>query len=264
MATCDLTPSQCQQGWRKCYSARVEKPYYFNIKTNESRWSMPGVPEGFDGPAASTPGNHSPTLPEPAQEPPSTPLLFDSQSTDVTDSQPQLYSQVHSRPITSDVNTQTEFTPPPIPNDLDRKVARKLVKYIYAKFISQEVDKLVSENCEGCQHDYLSQREHECLHYGCTPAGQREVISKYFGAAAERIDMSAVERSVQEVAEICNLQMDFGLIDLDELLHLLCYRWADDPEGCFEALMDNITVYGMVLCNDIIESMCATNGSSSC
>ena len=150
-----------------------------------------------------------------------------------------------------------------MPNDLDRKVSRKLVRYIYAKFIMEEVNKIISANCEGCQHDYLSQREHECLFYA-TPSGQRDVIARHFAAAAEQVSMDVVERAIQMVAETCDIQMEFGLIDLDELLQLLCYRWGEDPEGCFDALSDNITVYGMILCNEIIESMSSTNESSAC
>ena len=82
---------------------RAERPYYFNVKTNESTWAMPGVPE-FEKFGSSPPGNKSPALPEPADEPPTTPLLFDSQSTDVTDSQ-----SVPSNPMiaTNDATTQT-------------------------------------------------------------------------------------------------------------------------------------------------------------
>ena len=135
------------------------------------------------------------------------------------------------------------------------------MKYIYAKFILQEVNKIISERCEGCKHDYLSQREHECMYYA-TPAGQRDVIATHFAAAAERVRLDVVERAIQVVAETCDIKMEFGMIDLDELLHLLCYRWGEDPEACFDALSDNITVYGMILCNEIIESMTSTDDSS--
>ena len=142
-------------------------------------------------------------------------------------------------------------------------MARKLVKYMYAKFIFQEVNKIISDCCEGCQHDYLSQREHECMYYA-TLAGRREVINRHFAKAAERVSLDAVERAIQIVAESCDIRVDFGLIDLDELLQLLCYRWGEDPEACFDALEDNITVYGMILCNEVIDSMTSTKDSSDC
>lgn len=164
-----------------------------------------------------------------------------------------------------DVLFLPEPSPTSIPNETNRKVARKLVKYVYAKFILEEVHGVISEKCEGCQQDYLSQREHECMYYGGSTSGQKEAIMWNFEAAAKRVEMKLVEKAIRAMAAYCDVTLEdgypFGLLDLDELLHLLAYRWADDPEECYDALSDTLTVYGMVVCNDIIEDITAATSS---
>ena len=39
----DLPADLLQQGWRKFWSRRENRPYLFNKITNESRWEMPGI-----------------------------------------------------------------------------------------------------------------------------------------------------------------------------------------------------------------------------
>lgn len=105
MATPDLSPTQCQQGWRKCYSVRAKRPYYFNVKTNESRWSQPSASEHEE---ASPAGSRSPALPLPTPTPPSTPPMFLSQSTDATASQsPPPSFQLQPQPMRVDAVVQT-------------------------------------------------------------------------------------------------------------------------------------------------------------
>jgi len=40
----DLPLSLLQQGWRKFWSKREQRPYFFNKITNESLWEMPPIP----------------------------------------------------------------------------------------------------------------------------------------------------------------------------------------------------------------------------
>ena len=135
-------------------------------------------------------------------------------------------------------------------------MARRVAKYIYAKCILDQVNTIISEKCEGCQEDYPSQRDHECLYYGDTPVGQREVIGRHFRKAARRVNMPLVQKSIVAIAEMCDIKLNstcpFGFIDLEDLLELLYFRWGEDPEGCFTALSDNLSVHGMILCNDVI------------
>lgn len=37
----DLPPELLQAGWRKFWSKRENRPYFFNLVTNESLWEMP-------------------------------------------------------------------------------------------------------------------------------------------------------------------------------------------------------------------------------
>ena len=76
---------------------RAERPYYFNVKTNDSSWTMPGEDDQKLG--SSPPRSKSPALPCP--EPPATPLLFDSQDTDSQPLQPSPMTE------TNDATTQT-------------------------------------------------------------------------------------------------------------------------------------------------------------
>ncbi|XP_070572333.1 mRNA (2'-O-methyladenosine-N(6)-)-methyltransferase-like [Ptychodera flava] len=257
MATPILSPRLLEEGWRKCYSVKAERPYYFNVKTNTSVWTMPTVSDQ-DERYADVPGRKSPDLPEPSQE---VPLPHKTPS-----SQPSAAALVPppSKPGTT---SQAEPSFSDMPNDLDRKVARRVAKYVYAKFILDQVNAIIKENCEGCREDYPSQRDHECLYYGDTPAGQREVISKYFTDATKQINMLAVQKSILAMAELCYITLDhnvsLGLLDLDDLLELLYYRWSEDPERCFEALSDSLSMYGMVLCNDMITAVCSTFSSAS-
>ncbi|XP_070549309.1 activated RNA polymerase II transcriptional coactivator p15-like [Ptychodera flava] len=69
MATPILSPRLLEEGWRKCYSVKAELPYYFNVKTNTSVWTMPTVSDQ-DERYADVPGRKSPDLPEPSQEVP--------------------------------------------------------------------------------------------------------------------------------------------------------------------------------------------------
>merc|ERR1719249_438240 len=38
----DLPPELLQQGWRKYWSRRENRPYFFNRATGETLWDMPG------------------------------------------------------------------------------------------------------------------------------------------------------------------------------------------------------------------------------
>ena len=133
------------------------------------------------------------------------------------------------------------------------------MKYVYAKCIFEQINVIISEKCEGCQEDYPSQRDHECLYYGDTPGGQREVITRHFKKAARRVNMVLVQKSVLAIAQLCDIELSstcpFGFIDMEDLLELLYFRWGEDPEGCFTALSDNLTVHGMILCNDVIDAV---------
>ncbi|XP_064599168.1 mRNA (2'-O-methyladenosine-N(6)-)-methyltransferase-like [Liolophura sinensis] len=44
----DLAPALFQAGWRKFWSKREKRPYYFNKNTNESLWEMPPLDSGPD------------------------------------------------------------------------------------------------------------------------------------------------------------------------------------------------------------------------
>ncbi|XP_070546889.1 uncharacterized protein [Ptychodera flava] len=88
-----------------------------------------------------------------------------------------------------------------VSEDTDRKVARKLVKYIFAKCILQRVDQVITVQCDECQHNYLSQTEHECLYCGSTASGQRATNALHFKGAAERINMALVEKAARAVAK---------------------------------------------------------------
>lgn len=44
----DLPPELLQAGWRKFWSKREGRPYFFNKMTNESLWDMPRVGGGID------------------------------------------------------------------------------------------------------------------------------------------------------------------------------------------------------------------------
>lgn len=45
----DLPPELLQQGWRKYWSRRENRPYFFNRANGETLWEMPGMPgEGFE------------------------------------------------------------------------------------------------------------------------------------------------------------------------------------------------------------------------
>ncbi|XP_070531575.1 uncharacterized protein [Ptychodera flava] len=105
MATPELTPMQCQQGWRKCYSIKADMPYYFNVKTNESRWSQPGYEESH---AAGAQRSRSPALQESTPTPPpSTPPIFVSPCSDVVASQSPSSFQLQPQPMKADAVTQT-------------------------------------------------------------------------------------------------------------------------------------------------------------
>ena len=38
----ELTPELISQGWRKCFSRRENRYYFFNHLTNKSLWELPG------------------------------------------------------------------------------------------------------------------------------------------------------------------------------------------------------------------------------
>ncbi|XP_070546517.1 uncharacterized protein [Ptychodera flava] len=229
MATPILSPRLLEEGWRKCYSVKAELPYYFNVKTNTSVWTMPTVSDqderAFSGSA----------LPHktPSSQPSAAALV-------PPPSKPGTTSQ--AEPSFSDM-----------PNDLDRKVARRVAKYVYAKFILDQVNAIINENCEGCREDYPSQRDHECLYYGDTPAGQREVISKYFTDAAKRINMLAVQKSILAMAELCYITLDHNT-PLDYLILMTC--WSCCTTAGVKTLKDVLKLYRTVcLC---MEWSCAT------
>ncbi|XP_070535240.1 mRNA (2'-O-methyladenosine-N(6)-)-methyltransferase-like [Ptychodera flava] len=257
MATPILSPRLLEEGWRKCYSVKAERPYYFNVKTNTSVWTMPTLSDQ-DERFADVPGRKSPDLPEPTQEVP---------MPDQTQSSQSSVAALVPQPSKPGATSHAEPSFSDMPNDLDRQVARRVAKYVYAKLILDEVNAIINQNCEGCKEDYPSQRDHECLYYGNAPAGQREAIIKYFTDAAKRVNMLAVQKSVLAMAELCYITLDhnvpLGLLDLDDLLELLYYRWSEDPEGCYQALSDSLSVYGMVLCNDMITAVCSKFGSAS-
>ncbi|KAK2722971.1 mRNA (2'-O-methyladenosine-N(6)-)-methyltransferase-like [Artemia franciscana] len=46
--TVDLHPELVQQGWRRCWSRRENRFYFWNFRTNESLWEMPPMHLGFD------------------------------------------------------------------------------------------------------------------------------------------------------------------------------------------------------------------------
>ena len=101
-----LSPSLLQEGWRKCYSVRAEQPYYFNVRTNRSPWSLPSLCGDKDERLVAIPGSRSPDLPEPSQEVLGTPVLFSSQSDQSQSSQVQGINLL-PQPIKSDAVTQT-------------------------------------------------------------------------------------------------------------------------------------------------------------
>jgi len=102
----DVPPSLLEKGWRKCYSANQDRPYYYNFNTAESHWSTP---------TTSTQGSQSPWQPPPAptpspdsQEVMATPLLFSSQS-----SQSQSTQATQGSGGTSPIFPPSVMTPPP-------------------------------------------------------------------------------------------------------------------------------------------------------
>ncbi|XP_070550652.1 uncharacterized protein [Ptychodera flava] len=206
MATPILSPRLLEEGWRKCYSVKAERPYYFNVKTNTSVWTMPTVSDQ-DERFADVPGRKSPDLPEPTQEVP---------MPDQTQSSQSSVAALVPQPSKPGTTSQAE----PSFSDMPK-----------------------------------------------TWTGQWEAIIKYFTDAAKRVNMLAVQKSVLAMAELCYITLDhnvpLGLLDLDDLLELLYYRWSEDPEGCYEALSDSLSVYGMVLCNDMITAVCSKFGSAS-
>ncbi|XP_070549502.1 mRNA (2'-O-methyladenosine-N(6)-)-methyltransferase-like isoform X2 [Ptychodera flava] len=173
MATPILSPRLLEEGWRKCYSVKAERPYYFNVKTNTSVWTMPTVSDQ-DERFADVPGRKIPDLPEPTQE-----VLMPDQTQSSQSSVAALVPQL-SKPGTT---SQAESSFSDMPNDLDRKVARRVAEYVYAKFILDQV--IINQNCEGCREDDPSQKDHECLYYGDAPAGQWEAIIKYFNKCCQ-------------------------------------------------------------------------------
>ena len=106
MATSILSPRLLAEGWRKCYSVKAERPYYFNVQTNASVWSPPTLSGDVDERSAAVPGCKSPDLPEPAQEVPGTPILISSQSDQSQSSQASSF-QLVPQPVKSEVGTQT-------------------------------------------------------------------------------------------------------------------------------------------------------------
>merc|ERR1719422_1300100 len=73
----DLPPELLQQGWRKYWSRRENRPYFFNRATGETLWEMPEMPGagGFErnsdplGLGGSVPPQPLPP-PQPLQHPP--------------------------------------------------------------------------------------------------------------------------------------------------------------------------------------------------
>lgn len=69
----DLPPELLQIGWRRFWSKREGRPYFFNKVTNESLWDMPQI-GGYD-PITDPLGIQAPTTPVPPTPEPTTPAV---------------------------------------------------------------------------------------------------------------------------------------------------------------------------------------------
>jgi len=141
-------------------------------------------------------------------------------------------------------------------------MARDITKYVYAKYIMKEVDTLLFQSCEGCQHNWMSQRHHECCYYGDDAWNEMDSVNKYFTDASYRVSHSEVSNVVEKACAMCNINIHdqslFGLINLCEFLHLCNYQWEDNRQECINAIHDILTVPMMVMCNLVIDDLTET------
>ena len=194
-----LTHEQVKAGWRESFSAKEGRSYFYNVITRESVWIIP-------------------TITKPVQR--EQRRMVDSTPSDILAA---AVDELVASPIES-YGTKK-----------DSPSFRMVIKIILTKIVANEILRFTyyeqtQRACEGCEENWASQAEHECLFFGVPPECR---LYDYVDEHYEKVKESV---QVDTVLDILCVMISFLRItesseeDPNSMIQDILNGWKEDPE----------------------------------